>query len=271
MEQNIYIDTIHLDRALLRQELDKDYITQLAEDIRARGLLQAIVLRPREGGGWRLVAGRCRLEAAKQLAWTTIPARIIDEGDLDEIDGLQENLIRKQMNPLEEALAIKMLQETKNMSIREICEKLNRGTSWIQDRLSLLQMPEHFQKAVAQRKLTIGAAGQLLLITDIDYREYLLSIAICNGATVKQTEGWYLEWRARQQFTNPHGQDGPLPQLPPRPLKVLTPCAFCDEEAPIDETNLLRVCGPCCHDLYQAKLARQTAEHTEPEKEKLKS
>lgn len=245
MEQDIMIDTIHLDRAALRDSVTPESVAQLAQDIASRGLLQAIIVRPREGGGYRLVAGRRRLEAAKSLQWTSIPARILDEGDLDEIDGLAENLMRLQMNPLEEAKACKMLQEDKGLSIRDIAQRTNHGTSWVQDRLMLASMPTHFQEAVADRKLSISAASLLLQIEDTDYRDYLLNVAKINGATVHQTEAWLLDYEARRRLTNPHGQTAPIPQPPGPPPDPQIPCELCHEHVQFHATRLLRLCQLC--------------------------
>lgn len=254
MEQDIYINQIHLDREALRSSLDPEYIRTLAEDIQRRGLLQAIVVRAREGGGWRLVAGRCRLEACKSLGYTTIPARIIEDGDPDEIDGLQENLVRKQMNPLEEARAVKMLQEKYGYSQRELCERLNRGTAWVQDRLMLLDLPQNLQEAVANRQLSISAAALLAQIPDQDYRDYLLSIAKVNGCTVHQAEAWLLDYQARSRALNPTGTQPTELRLPMRPPDPVCNCGLCGETVLLHLTQLIRVCPDCVKTLNQTIL-----------------
>lgn len=259
MEQDIHIATIHLDRATLRHSIPEDSIKQLADSIKQQGLLQAIVVAPREGGGYRLIAGRRRLEACKLLGYITIPARIIEPQDIDEIPALTENLMRLQMNPLEEADAVAYLYETKGLTIREIAERTNHGTSWVQDRLAIRNMPEHFREAIAERKISIAAAQQLLLITDEAYRDYLLSVAKINGATIHQCQAWYQEWQARQMLTNPAGQAEPIPQLPPRPSLYTPQCAFCDQPLPHGPQVILRLCAPCGAELQAAKQAAPDA------------
>lgn len=245
MEQDVHIDQIHMDRSALRKEVTDESVKSLADSIRDHGLLQSIVVTARDGGGWRLIAGRRRLTACKLLGMTTIPARIIDAKEIDEIPALAENLIRLQMNPLEEAEACRMLSEEKGLSIKSIATLLNHGTSWVQDRLFLITLPDNFKKAVADKKLSIAAAGQLMQIADEDYRNYLLNVAIVNGATVHQCEGWLLDYQARSKLLNPTGQTGSIPRLPMEEPEPQTMCQFCEERVPAHHSVILRFCHPC--------------------------
>lgn len=245
MEQDIRIEQIHLDRSALRSNVTDESVRILAESIKLHGLLQSIVVSARDGGGWRLIAGRRRLTACKLIGYTTIPARIIESEHIDEIPALAENLMRLNMDPLEEAEAVRMLSEVKGLSQREIAELTNHGTSWVQDRMFLCTLPANFKKAVKDKKLSIAAAGQLMLIRQEDYRDYLLSVAIVNGATVHQCEAWLLDYQARSKIMNPTGQQPIEPRLPMEEPTPLTICQFCNERVPAHQTVILRFCHPC--------------------------
>jgi ParB family chromosome partitioning protein len=253
MEQDIRIDQIHFDRAALRQSVTEESVKTLADSIRTHGLLQAIVVSPRQGGGYRLIAGRRRLMACISLQYITIPARIIETEYTDELPALAENLMRLQMNPLEEAEAIRFLHEQKGLSLKEICELTNHGSSWVQDRLFLCTLPDNFKKAVADKKITIGAAGQLMQIHDTDYRDYLLSVAIVNGATVNQCQAWLLDYQARSRIMNPTGTQPIEPRLPMEPPTPQTCCAFCNQRVAVHLTVLLRFCQECNATLEHVK------------------
>jgi ParB family chromosome partitioning protein len=253
MEQDIRLDQIHMERSALRESVTDESVYQLSESIRQHGLLQAIVVTARDGGGWRLIAGRRRLTACKLLQYTTIPARIIESEHIDEIPALAENLMRLNMNPLEEAEAVRILSEEKNLSQREICALTNHGTSWVQDRLFLCTLPDNFKKAVGDKKLSIAAAGQLMLIQDIDYRDYLLSVAIVNGATVHQCEGWLLDYQARSRIMNPTGISPTEPRLPMDMPEPLCLCNFCEQRVPAHLSVIMRFCHPCNLTLDQVK------------------
>ena len=253
MEQDIRIEQIHMDRSALRNDVTDESVKMLAESIRLHGLLQSIVVSARDGGGWRLIAGRRRLTACKLLGYTTVPARIIESEHIDEIPALAENLMRLNMNPLEEAEAVRLLSEVKGLSQREICELTNHGTSWVQDRLFLCTLPDNFKKAVADKKLSISAAGQLMLINQPDYRDYLLSVAIVNGCTIHQAEAWLLDYRARSKIMNPTGSQPIEPLLPMETPDPLCSCAFCDARVPAHLTVILRYCQDCNATMYEVK------------------
>ncbi|MGH8754552.1 MAG: ParB/RepB/Spo0J family partition protein [Burkholderiales bacterium] len=253
MEQTIYINTIHMDRSALRESVTDESVRLLAESIQLHGLLQAIVVTPRDGGGYRLIAGRRRITACKLLQMQTIPARVIESEHIDEIPALAENLMRLNMNPVEEAEAVRILHEEKGMSQREICEMTNHGTSWVQDRLMLCSMPDTFKKAVAQKNLTIAAAGILLQIQQEDYRDYLLSVAIVNGATVNQCQGWLLDYQARSKIMNPTGQQPIEPRLPMETPEPQCLCHFCEQSVKAHMTVILRFCYPCSETLDAVK------------------
>lgn len=253
MEQDIYVNHIHLDRCHLRAEVTEESVSQLADSIRLHGLLQAIVVTPRLAGGYRLIAGRRRLVACQSLQYQTVPCRIIEDPGLDEIPALAENLMRLQMNPLEEARACKMLHEQKGLSIAEICERTNHGTSWVQDRLALLELPEHYQQAVALKHISMCAAMRLMAITEPDYRDYLLNVAKINGATISQVNAWVMEWQSRQLLTAPGGLGPPVPQTPgPLPCKP-TCCASCDTPIVPPYIFFVPLCPNCSLDLAAAK------------------
>lgn len=245
MEQDIRIDQIHMDRSALRSEVTDESVKSLAESIRTHGLLQAIVVAEREGGGFRLIAGRRRLTACRILEYITIPARIIQTDYVDELPALAENLIRLQMSPVEEAEAVRLLHEEKGLSQREICELTNHGTSWVQDRLFLCTLPANFKKAVGDRKLSIAAAGQLMQIQQEDYRDYLLSVAIVNGCTVHQAQAWLLDYQARNKIMNPTGQQPIEPRLPMDTPEPLCMCQFCEERVQAHMTVIIRLCQEC--------------------------
>jgi len=253
MEQDIRVDQIHMDRSALRQSVTDESVKQLAEQIRTHGLLQAIVVAPREGGGWRLIAGRRRLTACKLLEYTTIPARIINPEHIDEIPALIENIGRLQMNPVEEAEAVRLLAEEKGLSQRQICELTGHGTSWVQDRLFLCTLPDNFKKAVGEKKLSISAAGQLMQINDTDYRDYLLSVAIVNGCTIHQAQAWLLDYQARSKLMNPTGT-GPIePRLPMEAPEPQCLCHFCEQQQKAHLTVILRFCHECNATLDKVK------------------
>lgn len=253
MEKEVVMTEIRFERAELRDGLDPDSVKILAESIKQDGLLQAIVICKRDEGGYRLIAGRRRLAACMYLGWIRISARIIRQTDVDEIPALAENLMRLQMNPLEEANACKLLHEERGLSIGDIATRTHHGTSWVQDRLALLSLPENFRTAVGKRKISIGSAQMLQEITDQELRDYYLHLATVNGATINQVSAWVQEWTARQTLTGADSYGKPIPHGPRRGQPQQQECGFCDN--PIEENAALWIpsCQGCYDEMLRAK------------------
>ena len=264
MEQDIYINQIYLDRAILRGDLDPEYIQRLAESIRSMGLLQAILVRAREGGGWSLIAGRQRLEACKSLEWTTIPARIRDAEEIDEIPAITENLVRKNLSPFEESKAVGILHHEKKMSVRDIAEALNHGHRWVQDRLALLELPPELQTAVHCKYVTIAGAQLLDQITDKPLVSWYIHLAKTNGATISQCNSWLMLWQATQALA-PGGI--PTPSVPyslAPPSEDAFICLGCQEKKKRGLISHHPICTSCLEVMIEEL---SSGDHREPSQE----
>ena len=259
MEKEITMTEIRFERAELRGPIEDGPIKQLAESIKEDGLLQAIVIAKRDDGGYKLIAGRRRLAACMFLGWTKIAARIITTKDIDEIPALAENLMRLQMNPLEEALACKLLHDERGLSIGAIAERTHHGTSWVQDRLALLSLPDNFKNAIANRQLSISAGMMLQDITDLELRDYYLHMAKVNGATINQISAWVQEWKARQALTGANTYDKPIPQGPRRSQPQQQECGSCDKPIHVDAVRWIPFCPDCYASILDAKFKSPTA------------
>lgn len=250
----VLISQIKILRQHLRRDIDAEQLRFLAEDMaRPHGQLQPIAIRPLDDNTYELIAGRRRLEAARLLGWAEIEAHLISYDGLAEIPALAENIKRSQLTPLEEADVVGYMHVEQQLSIGDIAERTGHGTSWVQDRLALSRYPDNFKLAVHRRRLSIGAAGLMLQITDTEYRDYLLHIAETNGATIHQAQAWVLDWTARQKMLGRDGWAGPIPQPPPPTSPQRQPCFFCDEQLEAELVILIRVCRGCYSEAVNAK------------------
>ncbi len=266
MEKEITITDVLFERAELRDGLDPDAIRILAESVASDGLLQAIVVSKREDGGYRLIAGRRRMAACLYLGWTKISARIISNPAVAELPALAENLMRLQMNPLEEAQAVKLLHDQRGLSIGDIATRTHHGTSWVQDRLALLSLPDNFQKMVGLRKISISSAMMLQDITDGELRDYYLHLAKVNGATVNQVSAWVQEWKARQTLTGADTYGKTIPHGPRRAQPQQQDCGFCDNPIDLDAVSWIPSCRGCYDEMLAAKF--KTPEAKIPDEER---
>jgi ParB family transcriptional regulator, chromosome partitioning protein len=138
-----------------------DAIHELADSLRAHGLLQPIVVR-RHGPGYELVAGHRRLEAAKQAGWTEIAAVVRDEPDNQAyILTLVENLQREDLTPKEEAAALEVLIRERGWSTRQVGQAIKRSPVYVSRRLRVFE-DEILAPLVLQNELSVSTAEELL-------------------------------------------------------------------------------------------------------------
>jgi len=151
-------------------------VEELAASVQAHGLLQPVVVR-RAGDRFELIAGHRRLEAARRVGWTTIPAVIRKAGD-DEAAVLMlvENLQRSDLKPSEEAAALEALVRERGWTTRQVAEAINRSQAYVSKRLRVFDDPL-LGPAVLANELSVSAAEELLGL-DEERRYALLSQAI---------------------------------------------------------------------------------------------
>jgi len=151
-----------------RRDFDPESLAALAASIRVHGLLHPIVVEPAVDG-YRLVAGERRLRAARQAGVSLIPAvlRPASESGRHALEmALSENLLREDLNPLEEAAAYPRLADPFGLSHEAIALRLGRSRPAVTNAIRLLQLPVPLQEAVAARTLSPGHARALLSLRD---------------------------------------------------------------------------------------------------------
>lgn len=148
-----------------RKVFDPVKLNELAEDIRANGVTQAVTVRPREGGRFELVIGGRRFRASKIAERATIPARVRDLDDVTVLElQLSENGQRVDANPMEEAQAIDDLVSVHKRTEEEVARKLGRTVVWVQRRRALLALTEPARGMVRDGSLPVGHALTLATV-----------------------------------------------------------------------------------------------------------
>ncbi len=185
----IAIDKVRPNPRQPRQVFDEDELAELTESIREVGLLQPIVVRPLDDGGYELVMGERRLRAVEAAGEKTIPAiiRPTDEADLLR-DALLENLHRAQLNPLEEAAAYQQLLADFGCTQEELSRRIHRSRPQISNTIRLLRLPAPVQRRVAAGVLSAGHARALLMLESADEIETLATRIVAEGLSVRATE-----------------------------------------------------------------------------------
>ena len=155
--REIPLDLIQPNGRQPRRTFDEARLAELAESIRARGVLQPIVVRPLAGGGYELVAGERRLRAAKIAELETIPALVRDTEDWERLElALAENMAREDLNPVEEARACATLVDDLGLTKEEVGRRVGRSRVAISNLIRLLDLPEEALELIEARRAQRG-------------------------------------------------------------------------------------------------------------------
>jgi ParB family chromosome partitioning protein len=171
-----------------RTRIDEAELTDLANSMQASGLLQPVIVRPRDGG-YELIAGERRWRAAERLGWPKIPAvvREVDDRTLLTL-ALVENLQRDDLSPIDEAAGYRRLGEEFHLGQAEIARAVGRDRSTVANLLRLLQLPPDVQTMVHEKRLSAGHARALLGLADADRQSALAAEAIEQEWSVREIE-----------------------------------------------------------------------------------
>ena len=174
-----------------RTHFDDESLAELAASIRAVGLLQPILVRPKAGStnSFELIAGERRWRASQRAGLTVIPALVRETDDVASVEqALVENLHRQDLTPLEEAAAYKQLLDDFSMTHEQVAEKVGKTRSAITNSLRLLALPPSIQQLLADGRLSGGHARALLALTDRTTQEQLARQCANDGWTVRAVE-----------------------------------------------------------------------------------
>jgi ParB family transcriptional regulator, chromosome partitioning protein len=172
-----------------RARLDEATLNGLAESVRERGVLQPVLVRPRVGGSYELVAGERRWRAAKIADLATIPAVITERADTDTLElALIENMAREDLSPVEEARACAALEEELGLTREEVGRRVGRSRAAVSNLVRLLDLPDEVLELLQQRTLSAGHGRALLLAEDHDDRKALARRAVSEEWSVRTAE-----------------------------------------------------------------------------------
>ena len=171
-----------------RTRMDQAELSDLASSMEASGLLQPVIVRPRDNG-FELIAGERRWRAAQQLGWGKIPAvvREVDDRTLLTL-ALIENLQRDDLSPIDEASGYRRLGEEFQLGHSEIGKAVGRDRSTVANLLRLLQLPSDVQALVHEKQLSAGHARALLGLADAERQSALATEAVEQGWSVREIE-----------------------------------------------------------------------------------
>ena len=186
--QDVDINLLDINPGQPRKAFDKESLEQLADSIREVGLLQPILVQ-RVDGRYRIIAGERRYRACRLAGLKCVP---VVEREMSNEDGmlaaLIENLQREDLNPMEEAAAIRQLMDTAGLTQEEAARRLGKSRPAVANTLRLLTLPAGLQKLVLEGSLSEGHARVLAGVKSAALQEQLARRAIAEGLSVRAFE-----------------------------------------------------------------------------------
>ena len=183
------VEQIHANPRQPRKRFDGEAVGGLAESIRAQGLIQPVVVRPRLEGGYELIAGERRWRAAREAGLATVPAVVREADDRDTLLlGLVENVAREDLSPVEEARGYAVLIDEFGLSLGEVAERVGKSKPTVSNRIRLLELPDDVLAMIGRHELTEGHARAVLAVPDHEGRRKLARRIVREGMSVRAAE-----------------------------------------------------------------------------------
>lgn len=192
--QYLPLDVIQRGKYQPRRDMDPQALEELAQSIRAQGVMQPIVVRPIGGGRYEIIAGERRWRASQQAGQERIPAMVREVPDETAIAmALIENIQREDLNPLEEAMALQRLQQEFQLTQQQVAEAVGKSRVTVTNLLRLITLPEGIKTMLAHGDLEMGHARALLGLPEERQLEGARHV-VARGLTVRQTEALVRQW-----------------------------------------------------------------------------
>jgi ParB family transcriptional regulator, chromosome partitioning protein len=183
------VDAIHPNPRQPRKRFDSEAGTGLTESVKRQGVIQPLLVRTRQAGGYELIAGERRWRAARDAGHATVPAVVREADDRDTLVlGLIENVAREQLSPVEEARAYAVLLDEFGLALGEVAERVGRSKPSVSNRIRLLDLPDDVLGMLERGQLSEGHARAVLAVPDHEGRRRLAREIVQKGLSVRAAE-----------------------------------------------------------------------------------
>lgn len=245
MFRKIKLDLIDRPSEVVRLEIDKNSLQELAASIGGRGLMQPIGVTPR-GDRYMIVFGDRRYLAHKLLGLKEIMCRVDEIEDTQVVvDRAVENIQRVDLTPFEEGHIYAGLVEKAGLSLDAISGMVKKSPGVVQRRMDILRMPESFQKALHNRLVSISVAEELWRCPDKSKREYFIDLAVEHGITQAIAREWIDEYKKSvRKGAGGTGKGGEDP-APFEDVPIYRGCDMCRDPVEYQDVKELRICARC--------------------------
>ncbi|NIP28875.1 MAG: ParB/RepB/Spo0J family partition protein [Phycisphaerae bacterium] len=186
--KEISIDSISPNPYQARTVWDQQELEELAESIKANGVIQPIIVRA-AAGGYELIAGERRFRASKLASLKTIPALVRQATDQQLLElALIENIHRTDLNPIERAKCYQSYLTTFSLTQADAAQRLGEDRSVIANYMRLLDLPSEIKQMLAKRQITMGHARAIIALPTDEIRRKLANRAMAGRLSVREVE-----------------------------------------------------------------------------------
>ena len=197
--QNIPIGIIDGPQFEMRDVVEREALEELAQSIKKNGLIQPLRV-VRRGERYEIVAGHRRYLAAKTIALDVLPCDVVDDDSLKiEEAKIHENLIREDVNCVDEANYYRRLVDEKGYSVDAIVKIVGRGAAYVEGRFEISRWDEKVKAALSAKHISIALARELVKFKDQEARWRFLTVAVGNGVTARTMESWRQQYEAEEK------------------------------------------------------------------------
>lgn len=192
--QQLPVEIIERGKYQPRRDMHPQSLEELAQSIKAQGVMQPIVVRPIGNGRYEIVAGERRWRATQQAGLDKIPALVRDIPDETAIAlALIENIQREDLNPIEEAMALQRLQQEFELTQQQVADAVGKSRTAVTNLLRLISLPEDVKVMLSHGDLEMGHARALLGLPAEKQIEGARFI-VARGLSVRQAEALVRQW-----------------------------------------------------------------------------
>lgn len=201
--QQLPIELLQRGRYQPRKEFPPEKMEELADSIRAQGIIQPIIARAIANGRYEIIAGERRWRAAQLAGLSEVPVLVKEIADKAALAiALIENIQRENLNPIEEAIALQRLLDEFSMTHQQIAHSVGKSRTMVTNLLRLLSLQPEVKTLVEQGKLEMGHARALLALTGASQSKLAQKICV-EELSVRETERLVSQWQ--NPTTKPNG------------------------------------------------------------------
>jgi ParB family transcriptional regulator, chromosome partitioning protein len=195
---DLEITKIQLNPHQPRKKFEHADLEDLINSIKVHGIIQPLIVTKLDDNSYQLIAGERRLRAAQMLNQQTVPAIVREVKEQQKLElALVENLQRKNLNPLEEAMSFKRLMDEFNLTQETVAQKVGKKRSSVANTLRLLDLPEEVQKAILDEKISEGHARAIAALDNENEQLGFLKKILRNQMSAREVETQVKEVRVK--------------------------------------------------------------------------